>query len=528
MQLTTMVARSYPKLGYYGTVSGTTVELRHGDWVEVHGDRFSDGAWSGDFARDPTQSNFLTGTVGMIAPDGLRVLVSQALFDRVFVHETTGCVHFSNSLPLILAALDDELDPDQPFYRSRFMAAEMGVSLAPRTFRTRHGRTLRLILSETATIRPGGVETSPRLADPPFRSFEQYRATLADTTAAVIANAQDDRRQHPFAALPTISAGYDSSVVAVLSAEAGCAKALTMLRYDESDSTELVDFPGEVASTLGLELIEVERDQWRSDGVEPSALVAASGVTLMDVVMLTYGDHLSGKLLIVGIPGDNVWSKSNFRAYHDIVQGFGALSGRGLAEHRLRLGYSLFAIPYIGHTAHPSLFELSNDDSMVPWSVGGDYDRPIARRIVEEAGVARDAFALRKYAGSARVGSSRTRNVAETRAGREAELAEVMTPAAARSFLDFVEDQEAAGHGLASTRVQWILRVGPTVSLLYQKLDALNYRIGRLLHRFGIKAVVPRRLMVKLAAVARATPDYTYLLPHWGTEVMKSTYQSER
>jgi hypothetical protein len=33
---------------------------------------------------------------------------------------------------------------------------------------------------------------------------------------------------------------------------------------------------------------------------------------------------------------------------------------------------------------------------MRPWTLGGDYDRPIARRILEEAGVARSAFAERK------------------------------------------------------------------------------------------------------------------------------------
>jgi hypothetical protein len=33
---------------------------------------------------------------------------------------------------------------------------------------------------------------------------------------------------------------------------------------------------------------------------------------------------------------------------------------------------------------------------MAPWTLGTDYDRPVARRIVEEAGVPRGAFAVRK------------------------------------------------------------------------------------------------------------------------------------
>jgi hypothetical protein len=35
---------------------------------------------------------------------------------------------------------------------------------------------------------------------------------------------------------------------------------------------------------------------------------------------------------------------------------------------------------------------------MRPWSIGGTYDRPIARRLGEEAGVPRDAFGQTKFA----------------------------------------------------------------------------------------------------------------------------------
>jgi len=33
---------------------------------------------------------------------------------------------------------------------------------------------------------------------------------------------------------------------------------------------------------------------------------------------------------------------------------------------------------------------------MAPWALGTDYDRPVARRIVEEAGIERGTFAVRK------------------------------------------------------------------------------------------------------------------------------------
>ena len=45
---------------------------------------------------------------------------------------------------------------------------------------------------------------------------------------------------------------------------------------------------------------------------------------------------------------------------------------------------------------HPEVERISHLPEMRPYSVGGDYDRPIARRIIEEAGVPRGAFARSK------------------------------------------------------------------------------------------------------------------------------------
>lgn len=39
---------------------------------------------------------------------------------------------------------------------------------------------------------------------------------------------------------------------------------------------------------------------------------------------------------------------------------------------------------------------ISNSEEMKQWSVGGDYDRPIPRRIIEEKGVKREAFGNKK------------------------------------------------------------------------------------------------------------------------------------
>jgi hypothetical protein len=58
-------------------------------------------------------------------------------------------------------------------------------------------------------------------------------------------------------------------------------------------------------------------------------------------------------------------------------------------------------LPMFGMAQIASINALSNSLEMRPWSVGGYYDKPIARRILEQAGFARDGFATSKRASTA-------------------------------------------------------------------------------------------------------------------------------
>jgi hypothetical protein len=55
-------------------------------------------------------------------------------------------------------------------------------------------------------------------------------------------------------------------------------------------------------------------------------------------------------------------------------------------------------VPYWGVDHVSSIVDISSSPAVAPWSVGGEYDRPICRRLVEEAGVPREAFGQRKKA----------------------------------------------------------------------------------------------------------------------------------
>jgi hypothetical protein len=77
---------------------------------------------------------------------------------------------------------------------------------------------------------------------------------------------------------------------------------------------------------------------------------------------------------------------------------FGGNSGASMAEFRLRVGFLHLPVPFIAGRRHPDLHRISQDPEMSDWVIGGDYDRPIARRIIEESGVPRGAFARDKRA----------------------------------------------------------------------------------------------------------------------------------
>ena len=88
----------------------------------------------------------------------------------------------------------------------------------------------------------------------------------------------------------------------------------------------------------------------------------------------------NGALLLTGHLGE-MWYNANSTPPDRLVQVNNQLekwdlSGCGLSEARLHIGYVHAPAPYIGARSRRSVFELSNSESMRRWSIGGIYDRP--------------------------------------------------------------------------------------------------------------------------------------------------------
>jgi hypothetical protein len=82
----------------------------------------------------------------------------------------------------------------------------------------------------------------------------------------------------------------------------------------------------------------------------------------------------------------------------------------------LALGCIHFPVPFVGVGQIRDINLLSNSSELSPWDVPGDYSRPICRRIVEEAGIPRDFFGMRKKAVTTHFGTGESTLNEETEA----------------------------------------------------------------------------------------------------------------
>jgi hypothetical protein len=236
---------------------------------------------------------------------------------------------------------------------------------------------------------------------PPFADFHTYREHLSRTLGEVIENAADARRMRPLDPVVSLSRGYDSVAVAVLAAERGCRRALTL-----HASMPGGDDSGEpIGRKLGLD-VGVRHHILGPDiddlyvALDPALaqrafeFLATVGIG-DDIMYLPYESTLAGGLLLSGSFGDTLWSLD---AQVDDNLPWSVAFCKSLTEYRLRVGFAHVPVPSFGGRAGASICALSRSAEMAAYSVGGDYDRPIPRRIGEEAGLARSDFGRTKMA----------------------------------------------------------------------------------------------------------------------------------
>jgi hypothetical protein len=374
------------------------VTVYHGEQVEIREDGFFEGVWNGPGeVAAALEATVACGTGGQsddadvrfwTSTDNLYPLHSVAVGDRLFV---------SNS-PVFAQVLARETpDPSYPFYYDDFIRLARRCYNAHGSLRTASGNRLRLHFGHVMMVdRNLNVSFSRHPACASFSDYESYYRLLASSVHQVLDNGASSSRCFPYKPLASCSGGYDANACAALAARAGCTEAITFTsseaREDESDSGE------HIADALNMRCFTADKRAFLDTAdLSEFCIVPHS----MYPTYSAFEQILAGRILVSGSSGGMIWSKGSAGYIDDgCISWLRFVSSYGLLEFRLRVGFLVFLPSRIGFIHNREILRINCSTEMKPWSVGNNYDRPIARRIIEEAGVDRRAFGMRKMASS--------------------------------------------------------------------------------------------------------------------------------
>jgi hypothetical protein len=381
-----------------------------GSLVECHPNFFVEGAWHGTFEHgDFALTETFFGSGGTVRDGELFLVTSSSTTSELFYCNRGDELVVSNSLPFLLAATGDRLDPQFFGYAARNESVLLGIDDYQRTIPTQRGSVTNLVFR---SLRIGSRETSEvdKPMPPRFHNYAQYRAYLADCAAGLTKNARDPSRTRPMAVASTQSRGYDTTAVNAVFSQFGIDQTFTVTRskgrgaYVERDHASEGDDDGtEIASLLGIPVVQINRRAFEGIGESDEHILHASQHGNQDANLLEAFHQISRpSLLLTGVFGE-VWATRRFYCGQEGQYITPALSkfdlgGHGLGEVRLEYGFVDVPFPYLGARRRRDIYDITHSPEMVPWRLDNDYDRPIARRMAEDAGVPRQWFGQLKMA----------------------------------------------------------------------------------------------------------------------------------
>ena len=368
-------------------------ELTFGRRVRASDSGIFEGTWVGEPGDlGPLRSTTTFGSGVLVEGEALNIVPPGHMLEGVYVCQRAGDLIATNSLVGLLVAADLELSP-QIAYPPLFNEAVLGVmhttmptAMDPIT--ANFHDNLRLDLDGRLTV-------VPKRREAVFTTFADYRRRLADALASAMANAPS------FEPVVTVSSGYDGAAVGVLAAALGCRKAVTISDGKRvPGSQSLGDSGADVGRLLGMDVSVHERLAYLRRDDLPEAEFLATGYTAEEVVMAGMEGQLGARMLVSAFFGDGMWWMNRpprptlWRSDQ---------SGSSFGEQRLRLGFIHVPLPCFGGEQSRVTQRISRSPEMRPWVLGRAYDKPIARRILEEAGVPRGTFGEIKRAVSATI-----------------------------------------------------------------------------------------------------------------------------
>lgn len=444
MKLNLNAVTAWPKLAWVARFTPLidTVAVFHGPYVEANDQWCVEAVWAGDYTHGDFDKTDLIFGSGIRCRENHVVFVSSGTtLDRLWHYRRGDTWYVANSFPALLATADLSLDALPTSCVRNIDSIMRGIADYERLMPCDDGDLSivyfnNLLWDGKALSEVDKVDTAPT-----FDCYETYSNYLLKSADTLAENMYDCRRSNRITPMVTVSKGYDSSAAAVIARHVGCKQAVTLKQstsiWRGSDSGE------EVALALGLECATYNRTAHHYPQEE--TIWSVSGrAGILNWTLFDYPEPLS--LFFTAPYGDKMWSRTRWSRRDPFV--FTGLSLGGLGEFRLFKGIFHCPLPFWGMRHLEELWDITASEEMKPWSIEGDYDRPIPRRLVEEAGVPRAAFGQRK------------KNTSHDEA-----LLWPYTPEAVASFQRFLIAQGVPTSGRA---LMWLRRHGANIAHLIE------------------------------------------------------------
>ncbi len=470
-----------PALAWLAEIAPKRVNATVGRSVRTVDEGFFEGTWVGpsEFAAIP-QSTAVFGSGLIMGDDGPVLVPPSHPLERLYLFRDSDSWLASNSLAWLLRAARVELDPNA-LYPPKFLAASQFVK-PPLAEIPTTGNPVTLAVYDNFRFTPSNdIEIVSRPRERPFESFDEYRSRIS----SALASARDNAPGYELAL--SLSSGYDSTAVAALAAPLGCRRAITFTNGKPvRGSDSLIDSGAATAEKLGMDVQEFDRLGYLTRTDLPEAEFLSTGMSGEDVVMAPMGTYLTRALRLTGSEEFRLKGNPYRPGLHR-----GDLSTTSLTEFRLRVDFVHAPILFFGASEQPSLTRIIESTEMKPYVIAGRYDKPIQRRLAEEAGIVRGSFATVKRRASGAIHS---------------EGLAAMSPHSVQSLRDFAS------------------RDGRTVEM------PRRFKV-RSWHRFVLRnarKVRLDRLVVPLRARQRALthlePGFGSILLRWAISVVSERY----
>lgn len=395
--------KTLPPLSWYAYVKDGIANVVHGSQVETTKTFFVEGAWDGNFLEgDFSNAEWFCGTGAKVDGDKIEFSTPTHLTAGIYQKiDREGGYWFSNSLHLLLVKAELKLDPNYKEYEIDFNTVLKGIYQYQKEVHTlNEGETksdsfpVSIIYFRNFSV--DDTNNASEIVKPcvdPFLSYANYFNRITAAMQRLTKNASDLSRKHRYGSVANISRGYDSPASAVIAKKAGCDCALTF----KAEGKHVDDSGVDIARKLGYtQIIERDAKDYQNGEECIEAAYLCTGELGATISSGSFDQDYARNLVFTGTHGDFLWSMDC--QYRNNECHFKArLSQLGSCERRLWVGYIPVPTPAYGATAWESLYLIANSDEMAAWRLNNDYDRPIARRILEDEGIPREWFGMEKH-----------------------------------------------------------------------------------------------------------------------------------